>query len=62
MRSSTRNKAVALLLGLGLLSGCADYLNRRDSVSLRAGDAVEGNSAIHIINHAPPGADDRIAK
>lgn len=62
MRSLTRSNAVALLLMVGALSGCADYLNHRDSVSLRAGDAVEGNSAIHIINHAPPGADDRIAK
>lgn len=61
MRSSTRSKALALLLVVGGLSGCADYLNRRDTVSVRAGDAVEGNSAIHIINPAPPGAYDRIA-
>lgn len=61
MRSSRRNKAIALLVALVGVSGCADYLNHRDSVSLRAGDAVEANSAIHIINPSPPGAYERIA-
>ncbi|MBC2837494.1 hypothetical protein [Paragemmobacter straminiformis] len=39
-----------------LLAGCADYMNRRDSVSARAGDAVEGNLAIQTINPQPPAA------
>jgi hypothetical protein len=38
----------------GLLSSCGDYLNRRDTVSVRAGDAVEANTAIHEISPWPP--------
>lgn len=57
MRSSQRNKRVVLLaLVAALLSGCADYMNRRDSVSARAGDAVAGNLAIQTINPQPPAA------
>lgn len=57
MRSSTKNKRVVLLCVLGaLLSGCADYMNRRDSVSARAGDALDGNLAIQTINPQPPAA------
>lgn len=57
MRSSTRNKRVVLLCVLAaVLSGCADYMNRRDSVSARGGDAVESNLAIQTINPQPPAA------
>lgn len=57
MRSSTKNKRVVLLCVMAaLLSGCADYMNRRDTVSARAGDAVEGNLAIQTINPQPPAA------
>lgn len=57
MRSSTRSKRVVLLCILAAtLAGCADYLNRRDTVSARAGDAVEGNLAIQTINPQPPAA------
>lgn len=38
------------------LAGCADYMNRRDSVSLGIGNATEGNTAIHTINPQPPAA------
>ncbi|MGR3686883.1 MAG: hypothetical protein ACU0D5_11655 [Paracoccaceae bacterium] len=38
------------------LSGCADYMNHRDSVTLGAGNAPEANTAIHTINPFPPGA------
>jgi hypothetical protein len=38
------------------LSGCADYLNHRDSITLAAGNAPETNTAIHTINPFPPEA------
>ena len=56
MRLSQRNKALAALMLLASLSACADYLNRRDSVSFGAGNAPEGNKAIHTINPFPPAA------
>lgn len=57
MRSLQRNKRVVLLVVVAaVLSGCADYMNRRDSVSLGAGNAVEGNLAIQTINPQPPAA------
>ena len=56
MRS--RNSLFAIVAGLslltGLLTGCADYMNNRDSVSLGAGNAVEANLGIHAINPFPP--------
>ena len=55
MRSSPKNKRVVLLCVMAaFLSGCADYMNRRDSVSARAGNAMEGNLAIQTINPQPP--------
>jgi PBP1b-binding outer membrane lipoprotein LpoB len=57
MRSLQRNKRAALICALVLtLSGCADYMNRRDSVTLGIGNGAEGNSAIHVINPQPPAA------
>jgi hypothetical protein len=46
---------VALLLGPAL-SGCADYMNHRDSVTLAAGNAPEANIAIQTVNPFPPEA------
>jgi hypothetical protein len=46
---------VALVLAAAL-SGCADYMNHRDSVTLAAGNAPETNTAIHTINPFPPEA------
>ncbi|WP_159082488.1 hypothetical protein [Paragemmobacter aquarius] len=57
MRSSPRSKRLVLLCLLAAaLSGCADYMNRRDSVSARAGDAMDANLAIQTINPQPPAA------
>lgn len=54
--SKRRSKAlVGLIVVLGL-AGCADYLNRRDSITLGAGNAAAGNTAIHTINPFPPEA------
>ena len=51
MRS--RNSLFAILAGSSLLSGCADYLNNRDTVTLGAGNAVEANLGIHTVNPFP---------
>lgn len=57
MLSSKRNKRAALIVLVALsLAGCADYMNRRDSVSLGIGNATEGNIAIQTINPQPPAA------
>ncbi len=56
-----RNKA--RLVGLGAaaglalsVSGCADYLNHRDSITLAAGDAMYHNRGVHVDNPFPPQA------
>ena len=43
---------VALVLAAPLLSGCSmfDYLNHRDTVTLRAGDSVRANLERSTIN------------
>lgn len=45
-----RLAVIALML---LLSGCADYMNRRDSVTLGAGSAMQANIGIHTIQPFP---------
>lgn len=56
MRLSKRSKTFAAIMLMASLSACADYLNRRDSVSFGAGNASEGNTAMHTINPFPPAA------
>lgn len=56
MRLSKRNRALACAILATSLSGCADYLNHRDSVTLGAGNAPAANTAIHTINPFPPEA------
>jgi hypothetical protein len=41
---------LVVLGGAALLSGCADYLNNRDTVAFGAGDAVAWNRAAHKVN------------
>ena len=47
----------ALVLTLGL-SGCNQYFDRQDSISLSAGDAVAQNKAVHTIHPWPAGSRD----
>ena len=54
MRS--RNSLFAIVAGSSLLTGCADYLNNRDTITLGAGNAVEANLGIHAINPFPASA------
>jgi hypothetical protein len=49
-----------MMLALCLLGGCTDmYLDRRDTVSFAAGDAVAGNKVIQMIDPWPARAGDR---
>ncbi|MBB4188512.1 hypothetical protein GGE07_005191 [Sinorhizobium terangae] len=52
-----RSSHTALLVAAAaLLSGCADYMNHRDSVTFGLGNAVEANKGIHIQNPFPRAA------
>jgi len=52
-RSGTRAIAVAVVIGTAL-AGCSDmYFDRRETVSLGAGDAVEGNKVAQMIDPWP---------
>lgn len=44
-----RSRRISLLamVGLALLAGCTDYVNKEDTVSFGAGDAMQANIAIH---------------
>ncbi len=55
-----KNSCIAALgiVVLAGLSGCADYMNHRDSVTLGVGNAVEGNIALHTIDPFPANAKD----
>lgn len=50
---------LALLACLCALTGCNDYLERREGISPVAGDAVRANIATHVIDPWPPSARDR---
>lgn len=52
----SRNKLVIALVALAGLSGCADYMNNWDTVSLGAGNSTEANTAIQEIEPWPPQA------
>ncbi len=45
-----RLAVIALAL---LLSGCADYMSRRDTVTVGAGSAMQANIGIHTIQPFP---------
>lgn len=45
--------AVALTVILAV-SGCTDYLKRRDTLTLESGEAVQANMAVHVIDPSPP--------
>jgi hypothetical protein len=45
--SKRNNGALLLLAAAGLIAGCADYLNRYDTVTLAAGDAQTQNMLLH---------------
>lgn len=49
-------RSIPWLICAFLLSGCADYMNNRDTITLGAGDASEANMAIQTIDPFPPDA------
>lgn len=49
-------RALLVLAAASLVSGCADYLNHRDTITFGLGNAVEANKAIHIEDPFPPAA------
>lgn len=54
----SRNSALSLVALAGLLSGCADYLNRYDTVTLAAGDAQKHNMLLQTADPFNPAAQD----
>jgi hypothetical protein len=53
----SRNSGFFLALaGCALLAGCADYLNRYDTVTLAAGDAPKSNILLHTVDPFNPDA------
>jgi hypothetical protein len=51
----SRNRALLFAIaGSSLLSGCADYLNNYDTVSLAAGDAQKHNMLLHTVDPFNP--------
>ena len=49
-------RILLVLAAAGLATGCADYLNHRDTITFGVGNAVEANKAIHIQDPFPPEA------
>ncbi|ANL30406.1 hypothetical protein AMC90_PB00088 (plasmid) [Rhizobium phaseoli] len=49
-------RVLFVLAAAGLVSGCADYMNNRDTITFGVGNAVEANKAIHIQDPFPPEA------
>ena len=49
-----RSKRALLILAMtSLISGCADYLNHRDSITFGLGNAAEANKGIHTQDPFP---------
>jgi hypothetical protein len=53
LRLSNTTRVFALVCGLAALSGCAEYLDRRDTISLGAGDAVAANKVTQMVDPWP---------
>ena len=53
---SRRDRGIIILAVAGLLSGCADYLNYYDTVTLAAGDDQKANMILHTKNPFNPAA------
>ncbi|WP_428648633.1 hypothetical protein [Roseibium sp.] len=57
IRKSDFLKGIAGLTVAFLLSGCADYMSRRDSVTAGAGNAMDANVGIQTIQPFPVAAE-----
>jgi hypothetical protein len=47
-------RALALGAMLAALSGCSEYTDRRDTISIHAGDAVASNKVTQMVDPWPP--------
>ena len=47
-------RAFALGAVLATLSGCSEYLDRRDTISIHGGDAVATDKVTHMVDPWPP--------
>lgn len=45
---------IVVIAATALLTGCADYANQRDTISLGAGNAMQANMAVHTGDAFPP--------
>lgn len=54
----SRNRAVLLILAASGLAGCADYLNRYETVTLAAGDAQKYNAMLQTKDPFNPMSND----
>ena len=63
MRPSSNAKSAVRALALGLvlatLSGCSEYLDRRDTISLHGGDAVATDKVTQMVDPWPPASADK---
>jgi hypothetical protein len=51
----SRNKLLLVLLGTGLLAGCAaDYLNNYDTMTLASGDSQKANQLLQTVDPYNP--------
>jgi hypothetical protein len=46
-------RMLALVAGLAALTGCSEYLDRRDTIVLNGGDAVASDKAAQVIDPWP---------
>ena len=52
-------RALALAAVLAALSGCAEYLDRRDSIALGAGDAIAADKVTQMVDPWPRASADK---
>lgn len=57
-KSSSNKRRLSLLIPIiasaMLLGGCADYVKRRDTITLSAGEAQDWNKVVHTADPWPP--------
>lgn len=57
--SNNAVRMLALAAAAALLAGCSDYLDRRDTISLQGGNAVQTNKVTQMVDPWPRASADR---
>jgi hypothetical protein len=52
-RSNNALRVIALAGVLGLLAGCSEYVDRRETISLSGGDSVASDKVTHMVDPWP---------